>query len=126
MRLKIFLIGLLLLPSFIINASEPDELNELDLDLDFDIDIEETTSGPLDLGRIILAWQNGVDINAVDNIKTHRFDVRLDWGKLIFNDYFFKIDGKAIIRLPGDDNQANQNSIELDGRLRELYIPVAL
>lgn len=123
MRLKnIFIIGILLLPSFMVAASELDELDEtdLDLDLDFDIEIKETTSDPW---RMIFAWQNGVDIQAMDNTKSHRFDARLDWGQLVFNDdYFFKIDGKAIIRLPGDDNQENESGTELDGRLRELYI----
>lgn len=102
-----------------VTASELDELDDVDLDFDFDIEIGETTSKQW---RMIFAWQNGVDINAIDNTKTHRFDARLDWGQLLSNNYFFKIDGKAMIRLPGDDNQDNRNSIELDGRLRELYI----
>ncbi len=96
-----------------------DSLDELDFDIDdLTISLVEESKP----WRLAFAWQNGADLNALDNTTTHRFDSRLNWEQLLFKDYFFKLDGKAIVRLPGDDNQSGQSSIELDGRLRELYL----
>jgi len=119
---KLFFMVILSSPSFIITASELDYLDESALD--FSIEElgnrdEEIASDPW---RMIFSWQNGVDINALDSVRSHRFDARLDWEQLLFNDYFFKIDGKAIIRLPGDDNLGNERKTELDGRLKTLFL----
>lgn len=119
---KLFFMAILSLPSCIVTASELEGLDESELDFsieELENRDEEITSDPW---TMIFSWQNGVDISALDSVRSHRFDARLDWGQLLFNDYFFKIDGKAIIRLPGDDNLENNKKIEFDGRLKTLFL----
>lgn len=72
--------------------------------------------------RLDFAWQNGTDLNELSQTISHRLDARLNVEKLVFNDYFFKMDAKILTRLRGDDSLSNQSSVEIDTRLRELFI----
>jgi len=101
------------------------EQNEFDLDFTMS-GVDEASTDAEKPWRLIFAWRNGVDAQNIRETRSHRFDSRMDWGQLVFDDYFVKLDGKLIFRLPGDDNQTNQQKTELDGRLKELYIQRSL
>ncbi|HFE37813.1 MAG TPA: hypothetical protein ENK06_05265 [Gammaproteobacteria bacterium] len=114
--------------SCVIEASEIEDSIDFD-ESSFDVDIADLSDEAENKEknwRLNFSWRNGIDLNALDNTRSHRFDTRLDWGTLLLNEYFLKFDGKAILRLPGDDNQSNQASSEWDWRLREFYLQDSL
>jgi len=100
-------------------------LDELVLDMDMEF-TETSAASWRDRLRFTFSYQAGLDLNKLTRVTSHRFDSRLRGEYLWQDSLFFKWDGKAILRLPGDDQMdASNNASEdvgMDGRLRELFV----
>jgi len=109
-------------------ASEdiPPSLDDIEISLDIpEIDLESNASEKshwYDMFRYSLAWQNGLDLNQLSEINSHRFDTRITADDLIFETLYYKVDGKLLWRLPKDNNISENKNVELDYRVAEFYL----
>jgi len=104
-------------------ALELPSLDDMGIDLDGELFAEEAPRTKwYDAIIPTLAYQSGLSLYEPGELTSHRFDIRLRGEHLTQRAYFFRMDGKLITRLPGDDQLASNESLDWDGRLREVFV----